>query len=359
MEVTFQTKRDTRTVAIEPGESILFAGLRAGLELPYECASGTCGTCQALPLDDSEMRDAWPSAVGKQRIPPDSGRVLMCQTHCETSTRLRVFGLLKDRAVDDVNPAYFLAKLNSVDRVNPDIMVFSLKLDRRIDYRAGQFVMLRVGGVKGWRAYSMITAQADDNFLALVIKRLPGGGISSRLFDHAHPGERIEVFGPLGRACLRQNDGDIVAIAGGTGIAGIMSVLESAVHTNYFDTHRARVFFGLRKLIDQFFFNRLSTLIAQSGDKINVTIALSDETETAATVPGFPTLRLAKGLVHDVAEADFNANPPAADTACFLAGPPAMIDIAEQSLITKYSVQSTQIRLDRFGVVAHVSARHP
>ena len=30
-----------------PGERILYAGLRAGIDLPYECATGTCGTCKA------------------------------------------------------------------------------------------------------------------------------------------------------------------------------------------------------------------------------------------------------------------------------------------------------------------------
>ena len=31
----------------QPGERVLYAGLRAGIDLPYECATGTCGTCKA------------------------------------------------------------------------------------------------------------------------------------------------------------------------------------------------------------------------------------------------------------------------------------------------------------------------
>ena len=50
MKVRFITKRNTEEVSIGDGENILFAGLKAGLDLPHECASGTCGTCQAQLL---------------------------------------------------------------------------------------------------------------------------------------------------------------------------------------------------------------------------------------------------------------------------------------------------------------------
>ncbi len=30
-----------------PGEKLLHAGLRGGIDLPYECSTGTCGTCKA------------------------------------------------------------------------------------------------------------------------------------------------------------------------------------------------------------------------------------------------------------------------------------------------------------------------
>ena len=33
------------------GEKILFAGLRGEIDLPYECGTGTCGTCKATLID--------------------------------------------------------------------------------------------------------------------------------------------------------------------------------------------------------------------------------------------------------------------------------------------------------------------
>jgi len=55
-----------------PGEHILYAGLRAGVDLPYECATGTCGTCKAK-LVSGRVREAWPTAPGKKYVKPAAG----------------------------------------------------------------------------------------------------------------------------------------------------------------------------------------------------------------------------------------------------------------------------------------------
>ena len=47
-EVTVVLDGATRTFTLEKGkESILEAGLKAGIELPYSCKSGVCSTCRA------------------------------------------------------------------------------------------------------------------------------------------------------------------------------------------------------------------------------------------------------------------------------------------------------------------------
>lgn len=45
----------TREVEVAPGETILDAGRRAGLELPWSCAAGVCATCRARVTGEVDM----------------------------------------------------------------------------------------------------------------------------------------------------------------------------------------------------------------------------------------------------------------------------------------------------------------
>ena len=85
MKITVETKRALR-LRLASQESILHAGLRQGLTLPYECATGTCGTCRGAG------RAAAPSmSTGRRRrvarLKRDKGDVLMCQTRADPRLR--------------------------------------------------------------------------------------------------------------------------------------------------------------------------------------------------------------------------------------------------------------------------------
>ena len=58
-EVTVVVDGATRTFIVEKGrESILEAGLRAGIELPYSCKAGVCSTCRAKLVTGEADMDA-------------------------------------------------------------------------------------------------------------------------------------------------------------------------------------------------------------------------------------------------------------------------------------------------------------
>ena len=96
-----------------------------------------------------------------------------------------------------------------------------------MDFEAGQFVVLETDDLSGGRAYSMVNFDQNAAQVALVLKRKPGGRFSDWLFARGEDEARVEVFGPLGRAVFRPEEGkNFVCIAGGSGIAGMMSILE-------------------------------------------------------------------------------------------------------------------------------------
>ena len=63
-----------------PRETFLRAALKAGLAVPYECASGSCGSCKARLLEGAvEMR--WQGATGlSERDRKRGDRILCCQS---------------------------------------------------------------------------------------------------------------------------------------------------------------------------------------------------------------------------------------------------------------------------------------
>ena len=67
-----------KSFTCEAGDSMLRAGLRAGLGMPYECNTGGCGTCK-FQLLEGETEDLWPDAPGVTARDREKGRKLACQ----------------------------------------------------------------------------------------------------------------------------------------------------------------------------------------------------------------------------------------------------------------------------------------
>ena len=74
MNIVVTGKGETHDFECSVGENMLYAGLRGGLTLPYECGTGTCGTCKAR-LTSGDTASAWPEAPGYTGLKP--GDVLM------------------------------------------------------------------------------------------------------------------------------------------------------------------------------------------------------------------------------------------------------------------------------------------
>jgi toluene monooxygenase electron transfer component len=344
MKISVQSKSGELAFDCDARESILHAGLRQGLNLPYECATGTCGTCRArLMSGDVDVR--WKEAPGGARLKPGKGDILMCQTRARSDCVLRVPSELVVSAKS--RPLSRRGIIRGIRRLTQDVAHFEVDLSAPMTFEAGQFVVIESADLSGGRAYSMVNFETDVNRIALVLKRKPGGRFGDWLFDE-RPGDRdVEVFGPLGRAVFRpEEDKNIVAIAGGSGIAGMMSILERAVKADYFRAHKGAVFFGVRTLADAFYLDRLSSYVAASHGNLDVTIALSDETAATRSHAEFAALKLASGMVHEVAG---GARAGWSDNAIvYVAGPPIMVDAAILMLI-KGGVAARDIRYDKFG----------
>jgi toluene monooxygenase electron transfer component len=152
-------------------------------------------------------------------------------------------------------------------------------------------------------------------------------------------GARLAVFGPLGKATFDPALGkNLLCIAGGSGIAGMMSILARADAADYFSRHTGWVFFGVRTMKDAFFLDQLSKSKAQ------VTVALSEEDVPQKNA--WPNLRFEKGLVHEVAKRAMAGKYQ--NVRAYVAGPPPAVDAAIRVLLLDARLTTDNIRYDKF-----------
>jgi toluene monooxygenase electron transfer component len=323
----------------QAGERVLYAGLRAGIDLPYECATGTCGTCKAK-LVSGRVRDGWPSAPGRKFVKAQAGEFLMCQCAAEEALTLEVSKFVYEMEPGACVPQTCAGTVRNPRQLTHDVIGFALELERPRDFDAGQFALLAPAGVAGYRAYSMCNFARGGRRLDFLVKRKPDGGFSQWLFGANRDGARLDTFGPLGKAtfdpALAKN---LLCIAGGSGIAGMMSILSRAAEANYFDHQKVWVFFGIRTMRDAFFLKELSAY-----SKAEITVALSEE--DVPTKNNWPSLRFERGLVHEVAKRMMAGKYQ--DVRAYVAGPPAAVDAAIRVLLLEAKLTTDNIRYDKY-----------
>lgn len=346
MKIKLETKSGVFAVEGNASEPILFSGLSAGLSLPYECATGTCGTCRARVMEGS-VDVIWPEAPGFAKLKRDKGDVLMCQSRPGSDCVLRIPSNVVQSTDTLSAPAKHQARIVAARRLTSDVIHFDLALSRPMTFKAGQFAVVKTTDVTGGRAYSMVNYDEETEQLSFVVKRKPGGGFSEWLFATDVVGHELELFGPLGNATFGPDDDKgLLCIAGGSGIAGIMSILERATMMDHFRKHKGYVFFGVRTLADGFYVKELAGYVDKAGGNLEVTLALSDEVPATATHPDHPQVRLDGGFVHEATSRSMAGRY--GDVMGYVAGPPPMVDGALRLLLTEARLPPQSIRYDKF-----------
>ena len=344
MRIVVTARNGTRDFECDPGEKILLAGLRSGVELPYECATGTCGTCKAR-LMSGRAESAWPEAPGRKYFKAD-GDLLTCQSVARQDCALEV-GPLKTREPDTSMPRALGGVVQRFRRLTHDVAAFDVETDAPLDFAAGQFALLTVPGIPGARAYSMVNFDRGAERLSFVVKKKPGGGVSEWLFAGGVEGARLGLVAPLGRATFHPDvKRHVLCVAGGSGIAGMMSILSRACGAEHFVEWDGHVFFGVRTARDGFFLDELQTFRTRFPGRLAVTVALSDEDVPDALAAAYPGFAFARGFVHAVAGEAMKGRY--ADVRAWVAGPPPMVDASLRLLLREARLAPADIRYDKF-----------
>ena len=344
MKIQLNARNRAHHFDAAPADKILYAGLSRAISLPYECGSGTCGTCKARLLS-GEIEDGWPEAPGRKFL-KNSDEFLMCQCAARGDVSVEVASFVEGFDPGVCVPAAVRGRIRDASLLTHDVIDLHLDVEVPMDFDAGQFVLIRVPGIDGYRGWSMVNYERGAKTLQFVVKKKPGGQLSDWLFSAPRDGVEVDVFGPLGSAtfypAIAKN---ILCIAGGSGIAGMMSILARAAGENYFATHSGDVFFGVRSMNDAFYLDVISRLRERCGDQLRVTVALSDGTASATDQAAHPLIDFDSGLVHEVAGRRMQGRYQG--LRAYLAGPPAAVDASVRMLLMS-RVSTDNIRYDKF-----------
>lgn len=323
--------------ACTPGDTLLRAALRQGLGVSYECNAGACGSCK-IDLVEGELIDLFPEATGLRPRERERGRRLACQSvpagDCTIKARLG------DEYVPRHRPERGAAVLAAVRDITHDIREFSLRTEAPARFRPGQYAMLALPGIASPRAYSMSNLANDDGLWEFMIRRVPQGAFSNALFSLA-PGAALELDGPYGLAFLREDSPrDIVCIAGGSGLAPMVSILDGAACDPEARQRGAWLFYGGRgpgdvPVVEQVLRRHGVDKGLQWHPVVSVPELAQASGWTGET--GFVHELLPRKLPRPLAEYEF-----------YLAGPPPMIEAAARLLVAEHKVPQPQLHFDRF-----------
>ena len=252
---------------VEGNDSLLQAGLKAGLGFNYGCGGGNCGLCKARLVSGS-VRQLMHADYRLSEAERAQGHLLMCANLPLTDV---VIETLEASGPADIPQQSIGGKVKALDTLGEDTLLLHLQTPRssRLRFLAGQGVRLgrvaevgrgvegadrredvgheagievgvQAGIQAGERIHPIASCPCDDRNLLFHIARDADDSFACSLFNgEVARGDSIGIDGPFGDFVLpSQIERPLVFVAGDTGFAPIKSLIEHAIATEADDSIR-------------------------------------------------------------------------------------------------------------------------
>lgn len=214
-----------RLIARE-GETVLEAGLRQGLNLPYVCRDGACGVCKGRILKGTVDYGTYQEGVLTEAEKAE-GKALFCCAKPLSDLDIECHEVDKSRQFP-IKIMQF--RVQKMEQAAPDVMLLELlpEGDERMNFVAGQYVAVQLDdGTK--RSYSIANPPHETEHLQLHIRLVGGGKFTGHVFNGMKEGDVLQVEGPYGSFSLREEDDKpIIFMSGGCGFGAIKGMVEHA-----------------------------------------------------------------------------------------------------------------------------------
>lgn len=293
---------------VEPGESILDAGLRNKLGFPFSCKDGMCGACRGkivsgtFTYGDKEI-------TGLTSIEQSLGQALLCQAQPTSDITVEI-ALAEPPPRSKKMPCKVIKK----QILSHEVVALWLKCPptETLPFLAGQYIDILLPDGRN-RSFSIANAPGHEPIIELHIRHIEGGDFTGYVYYELEEKEILRIYGPLGNFYLREDsDKPIIFMAGGTGFAPIKGIIEYALEQGI--QRPMYLYWGVRSQRD-LYHHDLASQWAQEHEHIHyipvLSHAESDEQWTGRS-----------GFVHKAIMEDF---PDLSAYDVYAGGSPAMV----------------------------------
>lgn len=302
-------------IEVEPNSTVLAAALDAGINYPFSCKSGRCGNCKSR-LHTGEVDHLSHSRFALTEENKAQGLFLACRAVPKSD--LEVSWL--QETIAEISPRKVKATVISKELFTHDTYHLVLKTLEKFEFYPGQFAMLNLPGLPA-RSYSM-ASQPDSDEIHFYIRQIPGGRVSEQGLATLQKDDLLEIEGPFGNSFLeKSHTGPILAVAGGSGIAPVRSIIDGALRNGM--RQQIHLYFGVREERDIYlldYFKQLETQYTNFRFQIAVDRGTSDT-------------RFFSGRVGDLVLQEWPEF--LGEWRAYMAGPPLMVEGLTEALLKR------------------------
>lgn len=294
----------TRIIDCDADEKVSDAAFRQKINVPMDCRDGVCGTCKCKAERGEYdlgfyLEDAMTEDEAAQ------GMVLTCQMMPKSDC---VIAIPASSVACKTGAQTVQATVAGVEALSDTSFRLRVTLPAALPFLPGQYVNVQVPGTTATRAYSF-SSHPQALEASFLIRNIPRGLMSGYL-ARAKAGDRMDLTGPMGAFYLRPVTRPQVFLAGGTGLAPFLSMLEQIATTG--TDQPIRLFYAVTRDADLVELDRLNSLAGLIPSLDIVTIVAAPESDHPR-----------RGYVTDHLSAADLWNG-AADV--YLCGPPPMVE---------------------------------
>ncbi len=229
MSATVTVVPKGQTFEVFGEESILEAGLKAGLALPYGCSNGSCGDCKCRVVSGEVMK-VRPHDYQLTNLERSQGYTIPCSYAAVGDISIEV----PFSDVSDIPEQTVKARVRQIEPLGGNRIALHLITPRteRFRYFAGQWLDVTVGDVTCRVPAASCPCEERRIEVHVACDALGPGGVDA--FSSLQANAEAVVHGPFGDFVLDDESArPVLLIAEGAGFAQIKSLLQHALSLDH------------------------------------------------------------------------------------------------------------------------------